>query len=607
MIRSLNFAKTIRSSTWRISRAMPVKRSLSNLNRVVEDVAPPKNLTTIGGYLAKRLAEAGLYHYFTVPGDFTLALLDEFIKEPGLSMVSCCNELNAGYAADGYARATGGLSMACVTYMVGGLSAINAVAGAYSDDLPLLLISGGPNTNDGHERHLIHHTIGEYEIYQQSKCYEPIVAKTFVVRHPSDAARMIDEALSVCLSQRKPVYLEIPVNLATFKIDGPTIQTNAIEYYKKLSDFAALNAAAEAIIKSIRASVKPVLVAGVKLRKGEATEEFLQLANALDCGVAIMPDAKSLFPESHPNFMGRYWGGVSSYKVAEIVESSDLILLAGPILNDYTTMGWSAMLPTDKTIIFGVDHVNLFGTRYNNVHIKDILAKVAAETPSNNTSIVNFHRYAEGFQPKEPFSPPNDEAISLRYISQVVQETLSPQTSLVIETGDSWFVGQNLKLPEGCMYHVQMQYGSIGWSVGALLGVGLAWQAARVPRRILALIGDGSFQLTAQEVSTMIRYKVKATIILINNDGYTIEVQIHDGAYNDIKMWDYAGLIKVFNNTDGNGLGLKARTCGEFVEAMKKADQHDGVSLIEVFLPRDDCTAELLEWGSRVARSNGRR
>lgn len=487
------------------------------------------------------------------------------------------------------------------------MSLINATAGAYSDDLPLLVISGGPNTNDFHENHLIHHTIGEYDIYQQSECFKPIVAKTFVIRHPNDAARMIDEALDTCLIKKKPVYLEIPVNLATFQISEPTPRTSPLKLFKNESDAVSLKAATDSVLRSIEASVKPVLLAGVKLRKGEATDEFQALANSLQCGVAIMPDAKGLFPESHANFMGRYWAGVSSNKVSEIVESSDLIVMAGPILNDYTTMGWSALLPPDKTIILGEDYVSCFGNRFSHVYLKDILAALAERAPEKNVSIVNFRRYMDDFAPRSPLENDGTEPLSLKYMSQVVQSSLTEDTSLVIETGDSWFVGQNLKIPDGCMYHVQMQYGSIGWSVGALLGVGLAWQATGSPRKILALIGDGSFQLTAQEVSTMIRYKVKATIILINNDGYTIEVQIHDGAYNDIKMWDYAGLMNVFSNGEGNAQGIKARTCGEFDEAMKRADSFDGITMIEVFLPRDDCTAELLEWGSRVARSNGRR
>ena len=118
---------------------------------------------TVGSYLAKRLQEAGIEDYFAVPGDYNLVLLDELLGNRDLRMISCCNELNAGYAADGYARATGGPSAAVVTYSVGGLSLLNAVAGAYAEDLPLIAISGGPNTNSEAEWEYLHHTLGEVD------------------------------------------------------------------------------------------------------------------------------------------------------------------------------------------------------------------------------------------------------------------------------------------------------------------------------------------------------------------------------------------------------------------------------------------------------------
>jgi indolepyruvate decarboxylase len=147
-----------------------------------------------------------------------------------------------------------------------------------------------------------------------------------------------------------------------------------------------------------------------------------------------------------------------------------------------------------------------------------------------------------------------------------------------------------------------MQYGSIGWSVPATLG-----HALGTSHRVITMVGDGSFQLTAQEVSTMIRNRVDAVLILVNNGGYTIEVEIHDGPYNVIKNWDYVRLVEAFNAEDGAGLGLRARTGGEFRAALQRALAHrDGPTLIEVVIGRDDCSRELLEWGARVARANGR-
>jgi len=126
-----------------------------------------------------------------------------------------------------------------------------------------------------------------------------------------------------------------------------------------------------------------------------------------------------------------------------------------------------------------------------------------------------------------PARPASHEPLTIHVVRHTVQGLLSSDTTLIAETGDSWFQGQKMKLPRGCGYEFQMQYGSIGWSVGAVLGYAMA--AKDVNRRVIAMIGDGSFQMTAQEVSVMIRYRVNPIIFLINNKGYTIEVEIHDG------------------------------------------------------------------------------
>jgi TPP-dependent 2-oxoacid decarboxylase len=555
--------------------------------------------TTVGGYLATRLAEAGLSKFFAVPGDYNLILLDKLIEEPRLQMIGMCNELNGGYAADGYARVTG-FSAFVVTYMVGGLSALNAVAGAYSDDLPLLLISGGPNTNDAPAHNILHHTIGEKEFYQQSKCFEPVVAKTFVLKHLEDAPSMIDEAISLCLYRRKPVYLEIACNLAGLKIPAPNPFNLLLPF--PASDDASLLAAVDATVKRIEHAVKPVLLAGVKLRMAEASEGFLAVANALGCGVAIMPDAKSLFPESHKQFMGTYWGSISSPYCAEVVESSDLIIACGPNFNDFSTTGWSTLVNPSKLITAGPNSVTINGSVYNGVQLADFLDALKKVVPRNKDMSLDAYKRFQVPPPPPIIAPPSD-ALSLRELRRQVQDMLTPKMDLVVETGDSWFNGQKFKLPDGCTYHFQMQYGSIGWAVGAAVGVQLATES---DRRVVAFIGDGSFQMTAQEISILVREHAPVILFLLNNKGYTIEVEIHDGPYNNIKNWDYAGLVDVFNAGEGNALGLRATTGAELATAIKKAKAHKDFVMIECALDRDDCTAELLEWGSRVATATGR-
>lgn len=139
---------------------------------------------TLGRHLAHRLVEIGVSDVFSVPGDFNLTLLDHLIAEPGLANIGCCNELNAGYAADGYARIRG-VGACVVTFTVGGLSVLNAIAGAYSENLPIICIVGGPNTNDYGTNRILHHTIGLPDFSQELRCFQPITCFQVCTSHQS--------------------------------------------------------------------------------------------------------------------------------------------------------------------------------------------------------------------------------------------------------------------------------------------------------------------------------------------------------------------------------------------------------------------------------------
>ena len=552
--------------------------------------------TTVGAYLAARLEQIGLKHYFTVPGDYNLVLLDELLTNHNLKMLSCCNELNAGYAADGYARATGGPAAVVVTFSVGGLSLLNAVAGAYAEDLPVIAISGGPNTNSEAEYELLHHTLGEVDYGYQREIFRRVTVEAVLVQHATEAPGQIDHAIETALTRRKPVYLEIACNLAGATVSAPNPRTFSTGF---TSDPASLDAAVEHAAELLNAAVKPVLVAGVKLRSAGALDAFQQLADTSGYAVAHMPNSKGFLDEQHPGYIGNYWGPVSTPGCGEIVESADLCLFAGATFTDYTTTGHTALIDPKKMIRAKSNCVILPSQSYNDVALADFLAKLAPKLDPNGASLTAYKRIQE--QSWLPASKEDDTPLTTRALFAAIQKLLDGESAVIAETGDSWFNGMQLNLPSGARFEIQLQYGSIGWSVGATLG----YCIGRSDRRVVALIGDGSFQLTAQEVSTMIRYDTKPLIFLINNGGYTIEVEIHDGPYNNIKNWDYAGLIDVFNAADGNGWGCRVTTEKELAEAIE-ATQHDGLALIEVAIDRDDCSKNLLQWGSHVAKNNGR-
>ena len=555
-----------------------------------------KNLT-VGGYLATRLAENGVGHYFTVPGDYNLALLDEFLKIEQLEMISCCNELNAGYAADGYSRATGGLSAAVVTFSVGGLSLINAVAGAFAEDLPMIAISGGPNSNSTAEYEHLHHSIGDLDYTYVRDMFAHVTASSTIIHDPKSAAEQIDTAIATALLTRKPVYLEIACNIAASAVSNANPRSFD---QRRTSDRSSLTAAVTAVANLLNKAKTPILVTGREMRSHGGEHAFADLAEAAGYAVAAMPDAKSFFDETHPSYIGIHWGAAGSPGTSELVESADLALMVGCVFADYSTAGHTVGVDDSSRIEVHPNCVVTPTEIFTGITMKEFLEALASQIQSNDASLVAWKRFATPAISLEPGQP--DTILTTRQVFSRIENILEPRSVVLTETGDSWFNGIQLSLPSGSRFEIQMQYGSIGWAVGAALGYAIG----APDRKVIACIGDGSFQLSAQEVSTMIRYGAKPLIFLMNNKGYTIEVEIHDGPYNNIANWKYAELMEVLGGDSGTGRGFKVTTEGELDTAIAKAAAHDGPCLVEVILERDDCSPGLLGWGIQVRRNNGR-
>ena len=555
-------------------------------------------MSTVGLYLARRLEELGITEYFAIPGDYNLVLLDELLKNKSVQMINCCNELNAGYAADGYARVKG-ISALIVTYGVGGLSAVNAVAGAYAEYYPIIVISGGPNTNSVQDSEILHHTTATENHHYVRDIYAQITAQSVIIHRAVDAPMQIDTAIGIALETKRPVYLEIACNLANQTTSEPTPWAF---HPRRSSDASSLKAALTAVAGVLNKAVKPVLVVGSKVRHTGAAPLIEALSTSTGYGLAAMPDAKGFVSEQHPNYMGLYWGPVSSPGCAEIVESSDVYFFIGPNFNDYTTVGHVCNIQPNKLITIADGSLTCFGNTYPNVLMQEFLQGLRRLLTFNDASYKAYQRIARPVLDNHPVGGGNNP-VSTRFLFAQIQALLSPEYCVLAETGDSWFNGLFLQLPEGCPFEIQMQYGSIGWSVGAVLGV---QTALHHQKRVIGLIGDGSFQMSAQEVSTMIRYGLKPIIFLMNNGAYSIEVQIHDGPYNVLNPWHYAQLVEVFNGASCQALSFKVFTEQDLLAAVRAAKEADSLCFIEVVLDRDDCNKHLLEWGARVATYNSR-
>ena len=555
-------------------------------------------MTTVGTYLAQRLLDLGISSYFAIPGDFNLTLLDEFLKQPKLNMINCCNELNAGYAADGYARING-VSALVLTFGVGGLSAINAIAGAYSENLPIIVVSGGPNTNSIQDAEILHHTLATEQNDYVRHMFAYVTAHTVFIHRPSDAPAQIDEAISIAIERRKPVYIEIACNISSLEVSFPTRRSFSCQ---RGSDASALRAALIDASEKLNAAVKPVLIAGSRTRAWHVGNLIETLSKKSRYALAAMPDAKGFVSEEHPHYIGVYWGPISSPGCVAIVESSDLYLFVGPNFNDYTTVGHVCNINPKKAIILDEGKVSVCGQVYTGVTMHDFLEGLVPLLQVNDTSLKAYQRIA-GSAPLYDQPDNLDAQLTNRFLFGQIQALLTSDYAVLAETGDSWFNGMRLQLPKDCPFEIQMQYGSIGWSVGALLGM----QAAlHLKKRVIALIGDGSFQMSAQELSTLIRYDFKPIIFLMNNASYGIEVQIHDGPYNVINNWEYKDLVSVFNGKAHHAKAFKVSTYKALQDVMKVIPKLDCLCFIEVILDKDDCNKNLLDWGARVAPYNNR-
>ena len=559
---------------------------------------PVATTYTVGSYLATRLSQIGLKHHFAVAGDFNLVLLDQLLTDKQLEQVCCCNELNCGYAAEGYARACGAAALV-VTFNVGGLSAINAIAGAYAENLPVIFISGGPNTNDRATEHLLHHTLATHDFSYQLLIAKQITCAAVAITWPADAPRQIDYAIRTALREKKPAYIEIACNIADAACPAPgPISTVVTE---EPSDPKALQAAIAAAADFLRGKKKPVMMIGSKIRAAGAEKQVIELAEALGCAVTVMAAAKSFFPEDHPQFAGIYWGEVGSPAARQMVDWADGIMCIGTIFTDYSTVGWTAMPSGAHVLTADVDGVALDRKDFERVRLPDFLSGLARIVENRPATFVEYQRLR--VEPQKANPAKSDAKLTRAEVVRQVQTLLTADATLIVETGDSWFNGMGMKLPGGARFEIEMQWGSIGWAVPATFG----YAVGAPERRVIAMIGDGSFQLTAQEVSQMIRRRLPVIIFLMNNHGYTIEVEIHDGPYNNIKNWDYAGLIQAFNAEDGRGKGLRATNGGELAKAIQVAlDNQDGPTLIECVIDRDDFSPELISWGRQVAVANSR-
>jgi indolepyruvate decarboxylase len=517
-------------------------------------------------YVLRRLHDIGIDAIFGVAGDFAFPIHDVIVNDKNIDWVGCCNELNAGYAADGYARLRG-VGALSTTYGVGELSAINAVAGSYAEHLPVFHLTGMPSMPVQAARSLVHHTLGNGEFDLFCKMAEPVVCASAIMT-PQNVAYETERLIATALYHRRPVYMAFPSDLA-----NEPVLSRAQPLEQPASEPASLDAAVTAIIDAVDAAGTACVLPGMLAARAGLRDSLQAFVDASGLPYATMFGDKSVLDERQASYIGMYDGRLMDEDVRAFVESCDQVLCVGTIMTDFNTGAFTAALDEARTITVGLHRTQVGSTAFPNVEMRDILGELAKRV-SARTSAAPLRAGSLGEVVGGGDDPITAEALYPRW-----ERFFRPEDTIITETGSSSMGLGFAHLPTGATFHNQTLWGSIGWATPAAFGAAVGHPHGRV----ILVTGDGSHQLTAQEISQFGRRGLRPIIFVLNNNGYLVErflCKDPNIAYNDIASWNYAEIPHALGCNDW--YTARATTCGELDNAMTVAAQSDTGAYIEV-------------------------
>ncbi|KAF7189631.1 Pyruvate decarboxylase [Pseudocercospora fuligena] len=559
-------------------------------------------------YLFTRLKQLGVGSVHGVPGDYNLTLLD-YVEPAGLHWVGNCNELNAGYATDGYARING-VGALITTFGVGELSAVNAIAGAYTELAKVVHIVGTPRRNQQETRALIHHTLLDGDYHHFARMYEHVtVAQTDLI-DPRTAPEQIDTTILQCLIQSRPVYIQVPVDMVSAQVPAARL-ASPLTIPDVISSPDA-DAAFTAILEKIKASKRPMLYVDGESRALGMVDDIQKLVKETQWPTWTSVFGKDIVDETLPNACGMWQSNYSSREELAYINSADLVLCFGPHFSNTNTHLYTTIPPPEKSIFFKGTSVVIGDRIFRDLPAKAFLSALLSK--------LDLAALKQQVTPENTFKRPVAQSTALPSSSELTTqenfyrpwtEYLNTGDILLAETGTPSHGTRDITFRPHMRYFSAISWLSIGYMLPATQGAALAqrelyeagkWHGSKPPRTIL-MIGDGSFQMTAQELSTIIKERLNVTIVLINNDGYTIERCIHgiDEGYNDVARWRYLGAPNFFgigqqpNGGEYVAETAKVRTWGEMKTALEAFEKSEKpcLRMIEVIMEREDATKAL--------------
>lgn len=510
--------------------------------------------TTAAKYILTRLSQHGANILFGVPGATCDPLFAAAAQASGMQVVVNSSDLEAGYAADGFARMRG-LGAVAVTYGVGTMSLLPAIGGAYAERSPVVVINGGPSAEDLRLQKelgtLFSHSIGrektDLSIFQEVTEYAGRAEKA------SDVPKVVDTAIRTALTAQRPVYIEIPKHLWDAKCPAPE---GALDV--SLAPSGQEGRLATEILEKLRTASRPALLLGIEIQRYGLEDAVTALIEKLQLPWATTMLAKSVIPEQTPGFVGVYGGERAVPSVKKIIEGSDALLAIGCVMGRQYR----------KLVTDGRDKVTLLANQAVRAGrappVKATLSALVAELQSQpwqpnaehlaRTKLpgLSFRQRRASLQVAAPAPSGAAAERGLTYdeVLEEVSGALDESFIAITDTSLSMYPAAELNIAGRKGFLCNAVWQAIGYSVGAAVGVALAQN-----RRPLVICGDGGFQMTAQSLSTMAQRKMRTVIIVLDNGHYGIEQWLLDPRffrdtaaplkpYLALNRWSYAELAK---------------------------------------------------------------
>jgi indolepyruvate decarboxylase len=531
---------------------------------------------SIGEYLIRRLQDYGIADVFGIPGDYVLSYYAMLEQSP-LNVVGCTREDCAGFAADAYARVRG-MGALCVTYCVGGLSVCNSIAGAYAEKSPVVMITGSPGLRERIHNPLLHHMVRNFRT--QYDVFEKLCIAGTELEDPLTAFAEIDRVLAACQRFKRPVYIEIPRDMVHVRPETrPLYAAPAAP-----SDSRALDEAVEEAAERIENARQPVLLLGVEIHRFGLQDLALKLAESTGIPMAATMLGKGVVGETHPLYMGLYEGAVGRDEVTRYVEASDCVIMLGTFMTDINMGMYTAELDIGDCIYATSEQLRIRHHHFHDVPLSEFMERLVERGLKRKRpqppAPTEWNREEFKLEPKAP--------ITITRLMRRLDEQLEDGTIVVADVGDALFASAELTTRNRTEFLAPAYYTSMGFATPAALGA----QVARPEARVIAIVGDGAFQMTGMELSTLVRMKKPAIVIVLNNGGYGTERLLHPGEFkfNDIHPWQYDQLPAVL----GGGTGYVVRTEEDFDAALTSAwADRSGPSILHVHLDPKDASSGL--------------